>query len=1159
MVSNFFDTEDLVAPPSPATQKPTQSSFFDAEDIVQPVEVRQAEQPAELPPRAGGSFFDAEDIVARPSGGEPGGTPETVSPENAEYEKLRAEMDRGLTESIQNTPGTETKPITSEELGVIARKHGVSAEDLRDWMPFLLGSPGQKLEDFRASDFPKILAGTGGAMLGNIPQKLAKRAQSPEMERALDDVQELANRRLSWVGFGATMAGPGGALKKTAGVVPKLAAGAATGGAFGYGGSRQGHEAFGTLLGAGLGLGLAGVGASISRAIERRAARRAGEAAEAGAERVVRREAAGADFDEGLRREIADRSDADRIISEATFGELEQLSPAQTRTIVERYGQPDTIEKLTKVLGSEEAAYREIAEATIRRKQADMAADVVGRSVPISDSREVLRSWAGQAKASGQGVEYARQRMQDVLNGSTAAEYLERNGIAARKQQSVLGRVLDKLSDVQYVFRALDDKWRGLNLEDAHRELNRNYNLLTYAREKGAQALNRIYRKFEGRNEDRMAMNASDLISKYEAGGFDALNPAEQQVMAPFREYFERALPELDQYAETHGLPRLAIKSRPNYIPSVLAESGTLLNRIEDRMSALLRDAGVEDLAQLTPEQYTRVIRSNPEHRSTIAFLRTIAGEDTDNLGKLSLAYKDLFGPKRYERLETLAKASLEREDAIPMWARETNLYKLADRWTENSLRNLYLRRPMDRLRQKAQMLGNLRDVHAEKYVENLLADLSGIRSSTVAGMFSQAQQDFNRLMDRKIERATGSAQRHAYQFAKTVPSMLQAATRNVYSNLLGASPRALVQNLGQTLTKTVPEFGSGPYAQLLVVRGAARIGGPRGLRRYAQRLEQAGLTPEKFIPGGRNYLEEGLNRSKLARWARSTFGKSADIAMLPYQQIETANRAIAHSSAEVFGSDLLRGSSSAMRVLNQWSPAVRDTVQADLNAIPRLLQAGDREAAAATTRNMMRTLTEHVVNSTQYQYNRASMSEYGRTLGPLFSTFSKWPTATVGQVTEAWRTRGPKGFALDTTRRLLAPIAALELIDVALGEDPVPKFGEESDAEGLSDREKKLFGISGTSQMAPIGNLRGILTGDFFTPPAVDTGLRVLGALRSADEEKVQRGLERAVDNSVYMFAPGGLGGWVRFVTDDMVTLLEGERPEGSGFLERAGVLEAD
>jgi hypothetical protein len=242
-------------------------------------------------------------------------------------------------------------------------------------------------------------------------------------------------------------------------------------------------------------------------------------------------------------------------------------------------------------------------------------------------------------------------------------------------------------------------------------------------------------------------------------------------------------------------------------------------------------------------------------------------------------------------------------------------------------------------------------------------------------------------------------------------------------------------------------------------------------------------------------------------------------------------NRGIAYRMSQIFVDDLVRGSAAATTSLKRMPPPT-------IRAIEQALQEGDRTTA-------LKHAATHIINSTQYQYNRASMSEYGRTMGPLFSVFSKWPTATVGQVVESYRSKGLGGASIDTGKKLVLPMLLLEAADriylMSQGEDT------------FSDREAKFVSKSGLSGAAPLGNLSGIATGDFFTPPAVDIATKAfIRPVSRGQWDSLGESVGNGVQESLYQFAPGAAGGWIRFLTDDVVTVVEGERPEG-GFVEKA------
>jgi hypothetical protein len=332
--------------------------------------------------------------------------------------------------------------------------------------------------------------------------------------------------------------------------------------------------------------------------------------------------------------------------------------------------------------------------------------------------------------------------------------------------------------------------------------------------------------------------------------------------------------------------------------------------------------------------------------------------------------------------------------------------------------------------------------------------------------------------------------------------------------------------NLSQTLTKTMPEFGN-MYGGLLMLRGAARVRGIRNLNNYLQKAEKMGLAPVRKSHGVTSYLDTGVFRSKPVESISKLTNLSSDIAMLPYTWAETANRSIAIGMAEMMAHDLLGKSKMAQSALRRFPTSLRSRAEA-------AIANGDQKL-------LTKELATHIVNSTQYQYNKLSQSEYGRTMGPLFSAFSKWPTATLGQIIEGYRTRGLAGGTAQLARTMVVPLMLLEAGDYIIGQ---------YSPEGLSEREQKLFGSTGLSQAAPVGNIKAIATGDFFSPPIIDTAVKTF--INPLDKNAGNK-LRRALGNALYGFAPGGIGGYVRFITDDAVTLATGHIPEGGDFVERS------
>jgi hypothetical protein len=95
-----------------------------------------------------------------------------------------------------------TKP---EEIQAIAAKHGVNPQDLQSIAPYYGATTEPQSLGEAVSTGAKAAAGTVGRALFNAPQKIYQLTQSPEMQKALDELQELGRQKQSYLQSGAEM------------------------------------------------------------------------------------------------------------------------------------------------------------------------------------------------------------------------------------------------------------------------------------------------------------------------------------------------------------------------------------------------------------------------------------------------------------------------------------------------------------------------------------------------------------------------------------------------------------------------------------------------------------------------------------------------------------------------------------------------------------------------------------------------------------------------------------------------------------------------------------------------------------------------------------------------------------------------------------------
>lgn len=1017
-----------------------------------------------------------------------------------------------------------------QELAAIARKHGVDPKELIELAPYF----GARIEgsEFISEPELKRAGGAVGSVLLNVPQKLYKKYKGGQLEAALDDVQALASGRQSYtqlVGEAAVPGvGVGGRAVSTSG---RIISGAATGAVAGYSGASREQELAGTLFGAGVG----GTAATLAGWLSR-AAKTPQEADTA--IKVLKQEGAG--LDEGTERILKDRANSEQDLK-AIYQGTQEIGPDGANRIVREQIDPDFVAKVMDPATEEGRLMREALERDSpdlvakegfnKALEQRLAKDYADKRVKDFAQELTNDSYKSAQEARTAIKEVAAREGQDAIatkynlfvQEQAALDYIKRQAIRLGRGDNFQDKALNALSDAQFVLRDIDDR-AGTSLEPIHRRMNSAYNRLTFAKNDARHKLNQIFK--QNKDIDQELTAGIKVYNALDSGDYSQLSPKERQAAVAFKQYFNDQLDYVNNLVKSKDkdIAPLSIPKRDNYVPHILASTEDLLAKINDRIEQVKQLVSntsgrqIDDLAQMTPQEWKQLATSQPLKELTEA-LKVFDSRQATNPADLSARLKDTFNTRAGRlKLETVARAALERQGQIPMWMRETNLYKLADKWSGNTLRHLYLRRDMDAFRSIANRLDKAGAELEASYVRNLLSDLNGIRKGTMAERVRQGELEYQQYIDRMADKASGPVSRGAMAVAKAIPTILGDINKQVYPNLLGLSPRALLMNATQTISKTAPELGT-KYGYTTLMRGALQAVLNR--RTMMRRLEQQGFVPAEYVSKYRQAVADGIRRSSLYSIPNETLNAMGNAAMYFYTKMDAVNRAIALGTADMMASDLAKGSKLAQESLRKFPASVQRQV-----------------AKASNEQEIADILASHLNASTQYNYNKASMSEYGRVMGPLFSTFSKWPTATLGEMVQEYRQRGLVKGTLRNAEKYAAPLLLFQAADYLLyGNDP----------EQMSDRQKKLLGVGGLSQASPIGSVEGILKGDFFTPPAVDavTQAFVVPALEQ-DQQKLTKGLASAIQN----FTPGSV--YVRVLTDDLPTLITGERPEGSNFIER-------
>lgn len=1033
--------------------------------------------------------------------------------------------------------------VKPEEVKAIADKHGIDADHLKAIAPYF----GVNLEPNSLGESAVQGAKATAGELGNtaglgLPQFAYKHlAMDPKERQALDDLNDLSKSRESLqdkaLGVGRMLVTPiAGLGAKSA--LGRIGEAAGVGGIIGATGAREGEELKGAqqgaVLGGAFGAGVEGIGRLLGSGVK---------LSPAELENVRTRQL---DLQKGI-DDIADKTKtSEDIITDLGMGGKTSLTQPEATTIVKeqlgeegmsKYLDPSTQEgkSIREKLGpgaNENDITNELADQIVSDRVEGFAGELSKGKAP-KDTEEAMK--AIDEYASRQGEEHTAQKYQQYVEGLQAQKFIEDSGAMAKDTPGFFGMVANKLSDNQYALRNIDDKY-GTRAEDAMRNINQANNRYSYARTKSREDLDKIFRQASKEGVDGTIRDSDKLYRALDTGDTAGLSLPELNALDNFKGYFRdtRDFANGVVKAKDPGIAPLNIPKLENYVPHIPKQIDEIIPIIEQKTDDALTNLSekygrkIDELGQLSKPEYEAAVADG-----TLKDLTDFANwaESVKTQPKSAQELSKKIDSQLYTRqgnigLESKARAALERTGEIPDFLLEKNLYKLADKYALNTYKHLYLRNPLAQLGLEADKLKGIGADSESEYVSKMIQDSLGVRPGTAAEAFMKLKVETGRKFDKLIDSVGGPQTINGtiLQAAKHYPDYLFAVIRNMYPNVLGYwNVRAAMQHMVTGFTRMAPELG-GTYGYKKVVEGTFATA--MNFKRYLHLAEGLGNIPSEFTRKGEQALAEGIMKSGLIRTTADGYNKLAKAGMILFQTGEKWNRALVVGIADHVAADIARGNSEAISSLRNFPYSVRKAVMAnptDHNAVFNIL-------------------ARHLNDTTIFNYNRAAMFEYGRTLGPMLSTFSKWPTAIYGEARYDLMSKGLVGGSAKILQRLVVPYLMLRVADYALFNMSADKHDSD-----MSDREKKLVGSKGFSKMAPIGALSEFTSGKIFTPPAVDLVVNdILKPTSEGDASKLSRGLDTILRYSL----PGS--GLIRFATDDLVTLATGQQPQGSTFIEK-------
>lgn len=975
----------------------------------------------------------------------------------------------------------------------------------------------------------------------------------------------------------------------------EVAKGAAVGAAFGLGGSKENEEVLSAAIGAGIG-GAASALADAAPKVYSKIKKTffgdsddAVKAADPETQKMVLQYAKNNEADitaaiEPLYQSVKKNED---ILKEAALFD-KAIDPEDTSRIVQEMMTPAEKELAAEALKSrylktlpantrKDAVIPEevTSDALILRQYVEtrkalfadkLAKEYPDLKAPVTDIETGKTRPAGvkdiirQAKRLGD--DELRDKWNDDVLTKLTLDTLEAQRIKLNDSSKIGTMIANFFGGKQFGFKVIDEKTGIDTLQDFYSG-NRNMNLLTSERQKWRRfdranptgTISGIYRaaksvpnfireatKADG-NKYYTALAARDPVVRQAA--LDALTDGEKQILSYITK-FSDTIRERANTIKGIDINPLGIPKRADFgISNQTVKPTEYIIRLRSK----LKDAEVNTgpLAQLNQEQLAGAVKNNAALRDFVDGLRllddTLVTQSMVSGKELMTAAKYLTeGQGRNTRLYRVAGTALARRDMIPEYLLDTNLFRVMDRYMDTTLRNVYTRRPLDRLAAKAKVLRTRGAETEAAFIERYIQDHYGVRAWSGSKLYNEGVIAVAGQIEEAAKRNNWSREKtESYQAAaRFIPEAIASLQYNIYPNVLGMNGKSHITNLMQSLTKGAPELG-GLYGYKNISKAFTTV--PFQWNRLRDKVKKLGLQPETYVREYSSAMEDGLGRSTGWQYTKEQYANFVKAWMWSYEKVEDYNRAAIVNMAERMTRDLKAGDKGALRSLNKMPLSVR---RAYIKA------QGNLEAQE-------RVLANHINNATAYNYNRASLAEVGVHLGPFFSTFLKWPTETVGDILADMRTKGVKGATPRLLEKYAATWALLNAIDSTIywaAEDEAKLFPSFKEA---NQQLKYWIGSGGLRTGAPIVSVAPLVPGtepgkqekNPFVPAIVDTlwsgilapAWSLTAAIASGeDTEAAAKRLQRGSLNALQTYQPFGF--IQRFMFRDYPMAVEGEEP---------------
>lgn len=1033
-----------------------------------------------------------------------------------------------LVETPKAGPGM-TGALSQDEVYAIARKYGVQPADLESRVGRYGGYVEGK-ENGIAGTATSVLEGAESSVgfgLGKLLDKVLLGVTDPSLKDATDEMQKvIRERQTGW----RTAAEIGASLPVAFATAPKLAA---TGAAI------AGKVAPASATAQKIGMALAdATDATIQSAIA--------TAASGDTDEFFNNIALGAGLGAGLQAGQWGVKGGVKGITSAA-----QQSSRLLDSLVAPHVQPSAqkgrqaLDLAAQRAQQTEASVMGFLNGTVQTAEAKrLAKDTAGMLGFRGDEKEVTQFLKDKIAQEPRAIAEAAQAADAVSEfGKLVAKDVDQKMIPGWKK--VFDYAVNGISDGKYVAANLDNKYgfqsqQVLNdLSQGMHKVNTSLGASVPAIEAAQKLINQLGVKSDA---DLMA-----LYSRLENG--QVANATEKQLADILQAHYNKIADEANATGKTN-IQKLATTYLPHW-----AKTGDDRAIAFRQMGDILGIRSKIESGQFTDADLTS-LKKTKEGRDLLDGMTIVTGnksqwgdtrEFIDNFITLSGT-----GAEKREGLSSIldaqftANALHQRTGNMPEFLREWNIVKLMNAYTHDISRVAFLGKDLMELRKYAMMAHEKGDDIAANWYANLYKDLTGSpRDWTLNKTVKNAASSWRLKFWDAEQKAKSPTTKAVLKTMQEVPEYLASLQSHMYSNFLGLNAKAAIQNLSQVPLMTAPElgyaYGTGLAKKTL---GDALV----ETRKYFKEGLNHQYSKDGYLSqhvsmdaSAQDAIRGGKAQGALKSTTKNAIKKIEDIGMLPFSATENISRIWAVKVADAWTDDLLKGSPDALQALRRASGEYGRTVE-------RLLLQGRQTEA----RNEIR---KYLVAKTVFNYDRATMSQFARSAGPLFSAFTRWPSALFGEMAYEMRTKGiAKGMAQNVRKYGTQYAAGMLLAHLAgLDEEGVQESG----------LAKTVLGSKGVSGWMPVSSvldpLESMGAGKYSAMPPglapVAKGAQALyGAAMAGEDAETSQQLLKAVDSALDVYLP--VAPMVSNGLRQAVQAVDGE-PKKRGVLHTLGVIE--